>query len=402
MKKTIQSIIKMVLIFALCVQLMLSSTALSISSVTPVDPGRSYAMQMVQMVDSDDIDCPWNDTTLISSMLPLYDHNGVVNGYIYNLSTDGQDTGYIQLFYKDDVYSLLGFAYEGRHYIENMIRAYTQKATSRHDLQETKIVYAGGMDYFLKQSSGVYYDLSNQAEIPADQMTEIQDNYAQLANKIVTKEVQLQRQNATRSTADTGVKRYVTGTNNLDIVATSDFAGCTIGNHVVTGHCAPTAATTIVKYWANRRGVTNLYYNSDWWVFSSLYVNMNTNNINQIPGSNHNGTWYYDILPGLRNYSVQTRGVSISGWDWWGDITSETVTFEKAQAYINADIPFIGLQTRTSAQSNAVVGHAIVCFGYYTVDGRQQLIVANGDDKSWHFLDFDSLDLFYYQYVRWD
>ena len=100
MKKTIQFFIKSAIIFVLCSQLVLSSSALTVTPITPIDPCESYAMQMVRMVDGDDEQCPWDNTTAVSSVIPLYDCNNNVNGYIYNLSTNLKDTGFVQIFYK--------------------------------------------------------------------------------------------------------------------------------------------------------------------------------------------------------------------------------------------------------------------------------------------------------------
>ena len=255
-----------------------------------------------------------------------------------------------------------------------------------------RIVYAGGMTYLLKNSNNAYYDLNRQDSVSAEELTMIQSDYSQVAGRILTEEARIQAENATMATTETGVKRYVAGANNLDIVVVSDFEGQSINGHLVGGHCAPTAATTIVKYWANRRNVPNLYYYSDWWVFSSLYVNMNTCNINNLPNGPVNGTGAYSIMPGLINYSEQIRGVPTSGHDFIGDTTNETVTFDLIKTYITWEIPIIALQP----------GHAVCGFGYYTVDGRQQLIIANGWTRAWTFQNFSSLGIGQCFYVRWN
>lgn len=392
MKKTYRLIIKTTILFVLCFQLTISSFALAkepaVSSGTP----RDYALEIVRLVNDDDKNCPWDDTTVLLPPLPLYDFNGNINGYIYNLSTGQKDTGFVQIFYIDGVCSLVGFSYEGRHYIENMLGAYAEKSLARYNATQMKIVYAGGMDYLLESLSNVeYYNLNEQAFVSSGCLAAMKSEYNQFSNKILTDEMRIQSETATRAATGTGVQRYVLGANNLDIVVTSDFSGRTIGNHAVGGHCTPTAATTIIKYWANRRGFSNLYYNSDWWVFSSLYVNMNTRDINNINPETQSGTLSPDIIPGLINYSEQIRGVPVVAYMCVGDGADEVVTFELAKGCINLERPFIALQD----------DHAMACFGYYTVGGRKQLIVANGWTRAWIFQSFDSLDFLQYHYVRW-
>ena len=159
----------------------------------------------------------------------------------------------------------------------------------------------------------------------------------------------------------------------------SDFSGKTINGVTVHNHCAPTAATTIVKYWNNRRGITGLWYSSDWWVFSSLHVNMKTTS---------NGTREDYIYNGFKNYSVNTRGIPYVSCDWWGNSSNEVCTFAKAQGYIDGNFPFI-ININESGK-----GHALACFGYSTQSGYPQLIFAEGKERrAWTFQSFSSLSI---------
>lgn len=168
----------------------------------------------------------------------------------------------------------------------------------------------------------------------------------------------------------------------------SDFSGKTINGVTVHNHCAPTAATTIVKYWNNRRGITGLWYSSDWWVFSSLFVNMKTS---PTFGTHHDN--YYN---GFKNYSVNTRGIPYVSCDWWGNSSNEVCTFAKAQGYIDGNFPF-----KISIAYSDGEGHAIACFGYSTQSGYPQLIFADGNIRGWTFQSFSSLTINNYQYLRW-
>lgn len=357
-----------------------------------------FALATVQKVSLNDPSSTWNDNTVISDSIPLYDINGNLNGYIYNLTTNGTASGYIHIFTYNDNYSAIAYTFEGRHYVEGLIQ---QNITSKKiQRANNRIVYVGNIDYYIITSEDVLCNVSNSEILINSKSSSLQSQYerirANIMNEAIHKDYFIE--NGLSQDSRSVVKKYVLNANNLDIVSSVPYTNnpnYKLYGSTVSGICAPVAGTTLVKYWANRRGVSGLYYKNDWWVISSLCVNMKTDYVGGIGTSSNN------IYKGLMQYSLNTRGIQYSGADFWGNSLLETVNFSKAKEYIDVDVPFmIGL--RMTDSTGDTVGHEVACFGYYISNGVNQLIFATGWDYIWTFQSYATLDTIHYQYVRWN
>ncbi len=191
----------------------------------------------------------------------------------------------------------------------------------------------------------------------------------------------------TAAATTTGTTKYVLNANNADIVVGGDYVGYILNGETVDNHCAPTAGTNIIKYWGLRRGVTGLYYHSDWWVLSSLCVNMKT--VFHATEDQEAGTTLGNCYNGLKKYCNSTRGIPYASAVRWGNTSNEECTFAKAKSYINANIPFIMM----------IPGHAQCCFGYSTASGYNQVILATGNHRGWVFRSFTANTPNEYQYI---
>ncbi len=380
--RNIKNTTRILIIAIICIQLSLSAMAAPISLLPSVE---EYVFDWVETITNTDEECPWNITTNASAIIPLYDYNNSINGYIYNLSTNNCPSGYIHVFVGENGYELIAYTYEGEHYISDMLSEYKGNDVSATVLGAEKIIYGGGVSFFVKNGT-TWYDLYQQQTLSSAEVAKVKTSYNKVEKAIVASS-SFTPQTSTRATT-TGQKKYVLNANNADIVITNDFEGRTINGVAVVNHCSPTAGTTIVKYWANRRGVTDLYYMSDWWVFSSLYVNMGT--------TATNGTHEDLIYVGLMSYGRNTRGVPPTGYDCWGNKSSEVPTFSKAKSYIDVNVPFFLCVQEGS------VRHTNACFGYNTLNGVTQLIISNGWTRAWTFQSFTSFDISSYQYARWN
>lgn len=327
----------------------------------------------------------WDQTTKISNYYTTFDLEGIPNGYVFNLKTNEKESGYIQVFDSNNTLNIISYSFQGHHFLDEMIDAYEEKNNEK--LTNSKIIYNGNLDFLIKESKeqdDTFYNLTTENFIK-EKKPVLEKKYNAIKNSIVSDNTLSNSLSYT-----TGIKKYVINANNADLVEMDDFKGKVLNGEIVNNHCGPTAGTNLIKYWANRRGVSNLYYNSDWWVFSSLCVNMNTN-------FSTYGTLPWNLINGLRSYSSSTRGVSYSGYDLWGDDWSESVSFDKATYYIDVNVPFTIL-----IDSGIIQYHYVSCFGYYTVDGARSLIINTGWNKNWTFQSFTSLSSQSYQYVRWN
>ncbi|MEL7596872.1 MAG: hypothetical protein AAGU01_01580 [Clostridiaceae bacterium] len=358
-----------------------------------------FALTNITQIAKDMPNQGWSGNTKINDAITTYDVDGNINGYIFNLKTKGSESGYMQIFQSGDENYVIAYTFQGKHYFDKMMNAYKNKKKDKKVRDEYKLIYNGNNDFLIEDNTdetSIYYNLTTQQNLKQDKK-ELKKQYKDIERNIVSNSKlssdltvvsnNLLASSSASTTSTTGVTKYVVNANNADLVECSDFTGKIVNGKTVDNHCSPTAGTNLVKYWAKRRGVSKLWYSSDFWVFSSLCVNMET-----IFSGDNAGTTSNNFLLGLKNYSTYTRGVSYSGYEWWGDGFTESCTFEKAKSYIDANIPF----------HLDLVGHSEVCFGYNTKNGAKQLIVNTGWDRYWTFQSFSSFEIDYYQYVRWN
>ena len=92
----------------------------------------------------------WKKSTSISEIIPTYDLNEYVNGYIINLSTEGKPTGYILVSY-DDTYYIDEFGFDGVYSISG------QPVTNQSTLGKQKLIYTGNADFLTPKDNAYYY-----------------------------------------------------------------------------------------------------------------------------------------------------------------------------------------------------------------------------------------------------
>ena len=226
-------------------------------------------------------ECGWTDDTEIKTVTPLYDLDDHINGYIFELSTEGKDTGFIELFKPEGEFELKSFAVEGGHSIHAMEK---QNVTAKKMAPlENKIYYLGGYDYLRaeKDDAKKLYDLNRGAYVEQSK-AELKAYYSEFktavkkakAQQKLEMQAQAQKETPAIMRAANGYQTiYVTGADYKYLVIETDFPGR-------SNHCAPIAGTSLIKYWGQRRGITGLYYGNDTWVFNSLRSHMQHSDTN--------------------------------------------------------------------------------------------------------------------------
>jgi len=358
-----------------------------------VENGLSYVRQEMNMIIADDPDCPWTGQTAVAETLVLYDPDGNENGYIFNYQAG---YGFMQISFADDAYYLISYGYQAPSSVSKLLK------DENIDPKEQHIIYNGSLSYLVDQN-GIYTDLYSKKQV---QFTKQQ---AKADYKVFKAQMKTEKANSKKNAvmpsvqmlggigipggtpyAATVTSTYVTGADYNFLCDNDDFKGKQINGVTVDGFCVDTSATNIVKYWAQKRGVSALYYSSDWWVFSSLYVNMKTN-----PST---GTQPNAILPGFQTYSRSTRGVSYVDCDSVNG-AGGGLSFGLAKQIIDTQTPFL---LSVYGYQNIGRNHTMSCFGYANYsDGTQSLIFNDTNSKTWTFQWIGSLVLIQFDWIKW-
>lgn len=365
------------------------SIPVNAKALTVNDETLNFAKQQITLLSDSLEESNWNESSEIYNVIPLYDLDDNINGYIYEIRTNGNEAGFIQVDVSTGEKVVSSFAFEGKHALNSMIKQ--SEEISSDKLKETnKFIHLGGYSYLIeskdtKDNDGKLLDLSTDKKV-IESLDVLKEGYSKQKNMKKNSDSSKLK----ISTMSAEVKKYVPNATNSILVEMNDFVGLTVNvPPYVTwtaydGHCSPTAGTNIIKYWAQRRGVSNLYYSSDSWVFRSLVVNMKTY-IN-------NGTSAANMYNGLWNFGASTRGVTPTG----GDLVNSP-SYAACKATIDSGVPFI-LNLSSYKGGGA---HSVATFGYYENDSNY-VIINNGWNKVWTFEAYNNLAVDSYVYSRWN
>ncbi|MGZ7443508.1 hypothetical protein [Paenibacillus sp. TH7-28] len=105
----------------------------------------------------------WDETTMIDEVYTLYDTDGFVTGYTFNLSTNGSYSGYVTVSSNINEMPIQEFSYESAPIFEENLEAATLKEiklndSSKKEDEKNRIIYSGPLQYYL-ESNGKYYDM---------------------------------------------------------------------------------------------------------------------------------------------------------------------------------------------------------------------------------------------------
>ena len=92
----------------------------------------------------------WTENTEIKSEFVLYDLEGFPNSYIYNLTTEGKNTGYIQIDVLDDLYTVHSYSFDGTNEVFHMLRNISQTNQNSLSYNTEQIYYLGSSFYAIK------------------------------------------------------------------------------------------------------------------------------------------------------------------------------------------------------------------------------------------------------------
>ena len=282
---------KRILIAILSICIIVSVASGYVAFAQQLMPDQYALQQVVQIASLNNPHNKWTTDTTIINEVVLYDFNDYPNGYVYMLSTDAKETGYIQIDVIDGIYSVHSYSFDGTNEVISLINNSaikmpgTYSAAHLSEIDSTKIYYGGSMRYAVVIDDEVV-DLASGKKI--------KETKEELAVKYQSNSARSNTQISIIS-EDEPTWTMVSNYNNFRLVDMYDFQGDTIqGGHTstISNHCEPTAGTNIMKYYDLCQGITQLY-SADWLTFNQLYRAMNTNGITEAsPGTP--GT-YWDV-----------------------------------------------------------------------------------------------------------
>lgn len=366
-----------------------------------LDPPETFANQKINEISRIESDSTWNEQTQISEKIPLYDSNETLNGYIFNLNNNNIPCGYIQIALIDNTYDTIGYAFHEKHFISNEI----EKISKSKNVNKSKLIYIGNFDYLFASPAPkrTVFSFKNKADtkyfnVSLNKETEDKAAIDEQSDAYVNS-VKENLPSKKTARANTMTANKVSNYSTSDFSLQADYNGKTFklsnGNsYKVTGEspiCSPNAGVNLIKYWGQRRGVSNLWYSSDWWVFSSLIQTMNFRSDFMGVGTTESG-----FLSGMKKYCTSIRGVTYDGSNF-----ERNPTFTRLKALIDEDIPFQA--TIKDAVGYGIGLHSITCYGYnQPQSGSVQLIFNDGYTRYLTYQALSTLKLQSISYIRWN
>lgn len=147
------------------------------------------AMEEIHSFSERDEGSRWDDSTTISSIIELYAPNNSINGYIFDLSTEGHRSGFIQIGIADDACFIVNIGFMGDNYAVEQLDQYNKDKkegdiypVSR--LYKDKVYYLGGFNYLVEIGNDYYIDLGRESIEKIDKNT-LDQAYSEYKRAIV-------------------------------------------------------------------------------------------------------------------------------------------------------------------------------------------------------------------------
>ena len=323
----------------------------------------------------------WSESTTIKSTISLFDAEENLTGIIYDLQTDGEPSGYVEIVFLNQEPVVKAYSYNGINAVVGLLKNAEYQIDPYSD--DIKVMSLGALDYAIKDGddSGLMFDLQAGQYITFDQEKMQTFCEAQKAKMTIAfeaqkeQEVQVARQAANEEAVTPySTFEYVGGSSSISLVKMDDFSG-------YDNHCSPTAGTNVIKYYYDVWGIN--FYDSRDYTFERLYDFMRTNTTVE-------GTDRTKIIAGLRSY-FNYYGAT---YDFSGTKTSPTLAL--IRTYIGKDCPVIMSVDDFGGTSG---GHSIVAFGCMP---STSVVVSTGWDYALHTYTYSLLDVARLTYIGFD
>lgn len=346
----------------------------------------------------------WNDSTQIAETVYTYDTDGYINGYIFNLETNGEESGYIVLDALD--YNLMNVTAFG---LENKYHLTDEELFP--ELENRAIVNNGLLDYCYKKNNK-YYDAESGTELTATktELKEVRAESIAITNELKA-EAEVKRAEAAAK-ANSGISTYsynpggnipddyVAEVNLHNLESFRPWEMDDFSSLGVNDHCSLTVIMNMMKYWVDCGGLTK----------SDLFLcDCNFNQYNELAtfvsiaetiGFSYNPNTDTAKVPSVkttfdkfRNYLSKNYKKSIKGDDY---LTSHWIDWAwfKTQ-FTNGNAVYVCMKKNSDNVYTVNASHAVLAVGAYAAPGNNYLRIADGwSNNTKHFI--------LYTYERYD
>lgn len=133
-------------------------------AITMNDERLNFVKEQITLLSDSLEESNWDSSSEIYNVITLYDLEDNINGYIYEIRTNGIDTGFIQLDISTGDNVVSSFSFDGNHAINTMISQ--SEKNLNYSLEEIdKVIYIGGYNYLIeikdtKENDRILFDLS--------------------------------------------------------------------------------------------------------------------------------------------------------------------------------------------------------------------------------------------------
>lgn len=365
------------------------------------------ALRTVQLRIGRD-DCPWTGETEIAETVELYDFDSRVNGYLFRLKTGEKASGYVQVDAYAEAPQVVAFGYDCEAALDSMLSMQDKPAAASGD----KIVYVGVYDYLQntaeKDAEPAYCDIetgktvrASAAELNASyraMRAEQKDEAAKAA--LITLKAE-NRLSAPKNSIAPYNQIIYENVNVPNLWSPSEFVPYSA--HDFPGyynHCSPTCGMNMLKYWKERRGITNLYSSPNNYIDTFAELATRMKHINS-PLSN-GGTSVKNAYAGMLTYCI-TNNLSHPTGREFQDKSGTTDRFDWAWFTTKIKNGYPVYISTIGYPETEGDSHGLLGLGYQNCSDGQWIRVADTTDHSIsHFLrytwDYEQI-MWYY---RWN
>lgn len=313
----------------------------------------------------------WNDLHIVNED-ELYDLDGNINGYVYELIDENQEGYIITRKGQGDSYRVIEATFE---------------APSPYKNNNDDNLYLGYISYFSKSDDNEVVELQTGDSYS---ISEVEDLFSE---EFISDTIQTYSKARAVSTTYLPYVNY-----------TTDFP-CINQRIVSNSHCSPTSAANIVRY-------AYLYKNLEWLdednenlSYAELITKMGEE-MGTVIGRKGGATYDTDLATGLVSFFKKYTNMEaeVSWWNNHDTITVNQVNFGMLRSYIDKGHPVIA--TLGSAITGMTSYHSVTVFGYRTdgyawiadpwnntsttiYTGTRKMIQYSSEDKSHVFALYD-------------
>ena len=357
---------------------------LSLSSFAADDElsaSMSKVRNLIQYEAEADPTCTWDDRTTVADITRLYNLDDQEIGYIFNLKTGQENTGYVLVNTENATPDIFEYGYDDEYYL-------TDENQFPH-LKDEKLCYLGLRNFVYGESEQYYAaETGEKLEVSKSELKALSQSLKSPFHSIMseqrapaaTNQVIYESVNVPNLWANSNYSR------NFIPYIMNDFEG-------YINHCGPTCGMNMLKYWYNRRSINGLLVNNERMASMQALADA----MEYTPTF---GTIYQNAYEGMEKYLENFCLSMCAGMDIRTNYSSPGYDWAYIKQQIqNGNVMYISLVKDSSHSYN---NHAVLCVGYQDTSDGQYLRIADGWTRSLStFVKYTYTNMQGLWYYRW-